>query len=176
MTSSRYSFCDYSTEWPRQFEVEAARLRELQPGVLEEIHHIGSTSVPGLAAKPIIDLLPVVNGQSLLDALQEPLESAGYTGLGEYGLAGRRYFYRDVGGLRVCNVHCYAAGHPDIERHVALAAYLRAHADVAEEYAQLKRRVYEQHPADIEQYNAGKNDWIKRLEPIAIEWYRRANT
>jgi hypothetical protein len=98
------------------------------------VHHIGSTSVPGLAAKPIIDLLPEARSLVLIDELTPAFERAGYVAKGENGLQGRRYFTRDREGYRTHNVHIYQAGDPDIERHLAFRDYLRSHAQVRDEY------------------------------------------
>lgn len=172
---SRYSFTEYSNEWPLRFEAEAERLRELLGEAIVAIYHIGSTSVPGLAAKPIIDLLPVARVISDVDALAGSFRSAGYRAWGEYGLGGRRYFTKDRAGFRTHNIHIYGVDHPDIERHLALCAYLRANAEVCLEYQSLKQAAYARHPADIEAYNDCKNGWIKRTERTALEWYRGAN-
>lgn len=170
---SRYTFTAYSPEWPRQFEQEAANLRTLLGEEIVAIYHVGSTAVPGLAAKSIIDLMPTVRDITRIDALTPTLEAAGYKAWGKYGLPGRRYFTKDRGEFRTHNIHIYEAANPEVERHVALCAYLRAHADVCQEYAALKRQTYAQHPADIMAYNNGKDAWIKALQPIAIAWYRQ---
>jgi GrpB-like predicted nucleotidyltransferase (UPF0157 family) len=171
---SRYTFSEYSPDWPREFEREAKRLRGLLNDELVDVHHVGSTSVPGLAAKPIIDLIPVVRDIAEVDARQTLLVQAGYKAWGELGIEGRRYLTRDCDGLRTHNVHVFAIGNPHIERHLAFCAYLRSHPMARDEYAALKRDVYAKHPADIEKYRDGKDAWIKALEPIAVEWYRSA--
>src|SRR4051812_11718655 len=85
---SRYTFSDYSTDWPAAFEQEAERPRALLGEELVAVHHIGSTSAPGLAAKPIIALLPLVRPIAAID--RTPLlREAGYRAWGEYGLPGR---------------------------------------------------------------------------------------
>jgi GrpB-like predicted nucleotidyltransferase (UPF0157 family) len=170
---SRYTFTDYSPDWPAEFEREAERLRSLLGEELVAVHHIGSTSVPGLAAKPIIDLLPLVRAIVAVDDLTPRLRDAGYRDWGEYGLPGRRYFTRDRGEFRTHNIHVYQFDDPGAERHLAFCAYLRHHEPTRREYEALKRAVYERHPADVEAYNDGKNAWIKRVERAAIEWYRR---
>ena len=137
------------------------------------IHHVGSTSVPGLAAKPIIDLLPLVRAITRIDELTPALEAAGYKAWGEYGLPGRRYFTKDRDGYRTHNNHIYQADDAEVERHLALCAYLRSHEETCREYEALKRQVFALHSADITAYNNGKNDWIKALEPVAIKWYRQ---
>ncbi len=153
---------------------ESARLRSLLGEALVSVHHIGSTAVPGLPAKPIIDLLPVAADLCSIDDCTSLLEEAGYEAWGEYGLAGRRYFTKDSGGYRKHNLHVYERGHPCVERHIAFCTFLKHHDRLCEEYADLKREVYARHPADIMAYNDGKNAWIKRIEPRAIEWYRQA--
>jgi GrpB-like predicted nucleotidyltransferase (UPF0157 family) len=169
---SLYTFSEYSPDWPLEFEREAGRLRGYFRDEIVAIHHIGSTSVPGLAAKPIIDLLPIIREIQTADTLTSQLEKDGYKAWGEYGQPGRRFFTRDRHGYRTHNIHIYAQGDPDIERHLAFCAYLRAHVDERREYEALKRDVFARFPANIDAYNDGKNDWIKRLEPIAIEWFR----
>jgi GrpB-like predicted nucleotidyltransferase (UPF0157 family) len=170
---SLYTFSEYSPEWPRQFEQEAARLRELLGGEIVTIHHIGSTSVPGLAAKPIIDLLPLVREITRIDDLTPTLQEAGYKAWGEYGLPGRRYFTKDRGEYRTHNIHIYQVDNPDVERHLALCAYLRNHPDACVAYEAIKRESYALHPASVGDYNNHKNDFIKELEVVAIAWYRQ---
>jgi GrpB-like predicted nucleotidyltransferase (UPF0157 family) len=170
---SKYRFADYSPEWPSEFDREAARLHLLLAKELVRVHHIGSTAVQGLAAKPIIDLLPVVRDIERIDDYKLKFEEAGYKGWGEYGIPGRRYFTKDRGDYRTHNVHIFQQGDPEIERHLAFCAYLRSHKEVRDEYAALKREVYARHPADIAAYHDGKNTWIKRVERLAVDWYRQ---
>ncbi|HEX4612641.1 MAG TPA: GrpB family protein [Urbifossiella sp.] len=171
---SRYTFSEYSTDWPAAFAAEAGRLRALLGAELAAVFHIGSTSVPGLAAKPVIDLLPLVRTLATVDDRTPALRGAGYRDWGEYGLPGRRYFTRDRDGTRTHNVHVYRAGDPAVDRHLAFCAFLRYHEPARREYEALKRAVYARHPADIVAYNAGKDAWIKRVEAVALDWYRAA--
>ena len=167
-----YELAPYSPEWSTEFANEAVRLRALLGETLREVHHIGSTSVPGLAAKPVIDLLPVVSDVDTLDARTDVLVRAGYEPWGEYGLPGRRYFTKAREGRRTHHLHCYGAGDPEIERHVAFAAYLRAHDEMRAEYEALKREGFARHPGDIEAYCDFKDPWIKAAEQRAIAWSR----
>ena len=168
---STYTFTDYSPEWPVTFKREAGRLRELLRDELIIVHHIGSTSVPGLAAKPIIDLLPLVRNISHVDDRTPMLEDAGYKAWGEYGLPGRRFFTKDRRAYRTHNIHIYQVGDPDIERHLAFCAFLRSYEQMRNEYEALKRASYARHPANIAAYNDEKNVWIKRIEQVALDWY-----
>lgn len=169
---SRYSFSEYNPGWPAEFAAEADRLHTFLGDQLVAVHHVGSTSVPGLAAKPVIDMIPLVQRIELMDELASEMVVAGYRIWGEYGIAGRRFFTLDRDGFRTHNLHFFAPGSPEIERHLAFAAYLRSHPDVCREYDALKRQVYARHPADIAAYSEGKDAWIKRVEPLAVQWYR----
>jgi GrpB-like predicted nucleotidyltransferase (UPF0157 family) len=169
---SKYSFSEYSSDWPTQFEEEAHALRALLGNELIAVHHIGSTSVQGLAAKPTIDLLPLARSIERIDHETARLQSAGYKAWGEFGLPGRRYFTKDGSdGFRTHNIHIYQFDDPEVERHLAFCAYLRHDASARREYEAVKREAYAQHPADIEAYSAFKDAWIKETERIAMKWY-----
>ncbi len=171
--TSKYTFDSYSPEWPLEFEREAQRLRGLLGDAIVAIHHIGSTAVPGLAAKPIVDLLPEVHDLERVgvDDLTGTLQDAGYRSWGAYGLPGHRYFTKDRAGVRTHNVHIFQQGNPEIARHLAFTAYLRAHPAVRDEYERVKRAAYALHPADGGAYNDAKDGWIKRVEREALQWW-----
>lgn len=166
-----YKFTDYSPEWELEFKEEAKRLREILKDELVTIYHIGSTSIPGLASKAIIDLLPVVRNLEYVDIYKYVFEEAGYEIWGEYGISGRRYFSRTLGGYRTHNIHVYQAGNREIDRHIAFCEYLRSHNKECKEYEDLKRKLYAKHPLDIEAYKLGKNTWIKQMEQVALKWF-----
>lgn len=167
----------YDPAWPRQFLEEAERLQAVFGRELVDIHHIGSTSVPGLAAKPIIDILPVVRDIGVVDRFNGAMGEMGYEAKGELGLPGRRYFRRThVRDGFVCHshhVHVYALGNPEIDRHLAFRDYLRANPEVARRYAELKQELARRFPRDIEGYMDGKDAFIKDVERTALAWWRR---
>lgn len=134
-----------------------------------EVHHIGSTAVQGLRAKPILDLLPVVTSLAELDAVQSALRAAGYAWRGEQGMPGRRYLtFSDTDtGERRAHLHCYAVGSSEITRHVAFRDLLRARPDVAEAYVRLKDRCRDAHPLDSAAYTDCKKSWIADVEARA---------
>jgi GrpB-like predicted nucleotidyltransferase (UPF0157 family)/ribosomal protein S18 acetylase RimI-like enzyme len=173
LAPSRYTFATYSSAWPAEFAREAARLRQLVGERLVAVHHVGSTSVPGLAAKPVIDLLPLVHDIAELERRTSVLQDAGYRAWGEFGLPGRRYFTKDRDGERTHNLHFYSAADPAVERHLAFCRYLREHAAARDEYEALKRLAHAAHPSDVLAYNGAKTAWIRRIEPIAVDWFRR---
>ena len=163
----------YNPEWPAMFAAGAAQLSAVFGHHLVAIHHIGSTSVPGLKAKPIIDILPVVDDITVVDKLTPEMAALGYEGLGEYGLPGRRYF-RKGGDNRTHQVHAYdITSAKEIGRHLAVRDYLRTHPAVAREYGELKELLARQYPEDITGYSNGKDAFVKALEREALEWRRR---
>lgn len=160
---------DYDPRWPLLYAQEAARIREILGDNLWEIHHIGSTSVANLAAKPVIDILAVVRCLQRVDIAA--FEALGYESMGEYGLPGRRFF-RKGGQARTHHIHLYArASQGEIRRHLALPAYLRAHPDAALAYGALKRDLAERYCEDIDAYCAGKDAFVKELERRALDWF-----
>jgi len=163
----------HSPHWAEMARVENTHLHDALGDVLIVVHHIGSTSIPGIMAKPIIDFLPVVTDLESLDAAMPRLVALGYDCLGEFGLPGRRYCRRNdpATGKRAFQLHCYAQGWPEIDRHLAFADYLRAHAAIAKEYEAEKIRAAALHPGNTLDYNAAKNDWIKRTEQDALAWW-----
>ncbi len=162
----------YDAAWAEAFREEAARLAAVFGAEAVAIHHIGSTAVPGLCAKPIIDILVEVRVLAAVDALNEALRARGYDPRGEHGLPGRRYFVKRRGGVRTHHVHVFAAGSPDVARHLAFCAYLRVHPEEAQAYGALKRRLAREHPEDIESYVQGKGTFVRALERRACAWVR----
>ena len=116
------------------------RLRMLGP-VLVTVHHVGSTAVPGLAAKPIIDLMPLMTDLAELDQRRTHIEALGYEWHGEFGMPERRYCTLcDETGKRIVQLHFFKVDSPHAKRHLAFRNYLCAHPDVARAYETEKRR------------------------------------
>ncbi|MFC4076229.1 GrpB family protein [Salinithrix halophila] len=157
--------------WSERFEEEAQKLREVFGEELIRVYHIGSTSVPGLEAKPVIDLLPVVKEISRVDRFRPPMEALGYEAMGEYGIPGRRFF-RKGGENRTHHVHVFEEGHSDIRRHLAFRDYLRTHPEEAARYGALKQRLAHRFPTDLKAYMDGKDGLIKEIEALALQWHR----
>lgn len=161
----------YNEAWPAMFEKEADSLRKIFGEVVPAIHHIGSTAVPGLHAKPVIDILPVVTDISVVDTYEEKMAAHGYEAKGENGIAGRRFFQKG-GDDRTHHVHVFPKGSSEIVRHLAFRDYLRAHKRAREKYGRLKAELAVRFPEDIDAYIAGKNNVVKEIEKQAMIWYR----
>jgi GrpB-like predicted nucleotidyltransferase (UPF0157 family) len=161
----------YDPQWTEEFARASAEIKTALGDTLLEIHHIGSTAIPGMWAKPVIDLLPVVEDLAALDARAAEMESLGYEVMGEFGIPGRRYFRRDnAAGERTHHVHAFQRGSPHVVRHLAFRDFMRAHPESAREYAELKCRLAAAHPDDIEAYMDGKDAFVKRMEAQAVAW------
>ena len=159
---------NYNPIWPSMFKEEAKRIRSILGRNCLALHHIGSTAVPGLVAKPIIDILPVVRNILEVDSVCEAFEHLGYEYLGEFGIPGRRYL-RKGGNERTYQVHIFSEDNQsEIHRHLAFRNYLRTHADICQSYAALKRKLAEEFPYDIDGYCQGKDRFIKQIEAVAL--------
>lgn len=140
--------------------------------ILVEVYHIGSTAVKGLAAKSIIDIMPVVTNISLVDKHNKEFVAIGYECMGEFGIEGRRYF-RKGGDNRTHQIHIFEqSNHKDINRHIAVRDFLRTHPDIALEYGELKMELAYRFSEDIEGYCTGKDAFVKQLEKDALLWYQ----
>ncbi len=156
--------------WAGLVALEAERLAAALGTELMAVHHVGSTAIPGIVAKPTLDIVPVVRSLDGLDALRPELEALGYLWWGEYGLGGRRFCTLDdpATGKRRVHLHCYQVGAAAIRRHLAFRDYLVAHPERAREYEALKRRCFELHHPSSHDYSTCKGDWIRRLEAEAL--------
>ena len=163
----------HNPHWSRAFAEEATLLRHAVGDSLLAIHHIGSTAIPTILAKPIIDLLCVVTSLAAVDSATPRLQALGYAAKGEHGIAGRRYFQkRDAHGQRSHHVHVYEVGHDAIERHLAFRDFLLAHPAVAAQYSEVKRLALTHLPLTRQAYQERKAPCIGALQAQAIAWYR----
>ena len=161
----------YDPEWPRKFEAEADRIARVLEDVVVHLHHIGSTAIPGIRAKPIIDILAEVVGLPLLDERAPAIEVLGYQAMGEFGIPQRRYFRRnDASGIRTNHLHAFEVGSIEIDRHLAFRDYMTAHPLAAQAYGALKQRLASQHSDDMKAYVDGKDAFVKEHVALALAW------
>ena len=157
--------------WRAQFEAQAVVIQRTLGDALVAVHHIGSTAVAGLAAKPIVDMLLEVTSLTALDACTALLSAQGFEALGEFGIAGRRYFrLHDAQGLRTHHVHAFVANSDHALRHLAFRDYLRAHPQAVAEYGALKLQLAQRHPNEMDAYMDGKDAFVQQLQALALTW------
>lgn len=149
--------------------MEAKRLKSAMPETVK-IHHIGSTSVPGLAAKPIIDMIMEVENIERVDGWNERFIELGYIVKGENGISRRRYFIHGTEEKRSYHLHVFEKGNPEIVRHLAFRDYMMAHCEEVETYATLKKELTEKYTYDGALYTEGKNEFVRNVDEKAKEW------
>jgi len=157
----------YDPAWPLRFAEEAARLKEALGDNCIEIYHVGSTAVPGLAAKPVLDIVPVVKDLYKVQESKGALEALGYESKGEYGIPCRRFFTKQQGMVRTHNVHVYEKGFAEIERLVKFRDWLRSHPADREAYSALKRDLASRYVDDIASYSQGKDLFVLAIDKKA---------
>ncbi|EWG11086.1 GrpB family protein [Cytobacillus firmus] len=165
----------YDSDWEFKFQSEAELIKTIFKKEIRAIHHIGSTSIPGLAAKPVIDIMPVVIDIKMVDRFNTEMISLGYEPRGENGLPGRRYFQKG-GNQRTHHVHIYEKGSPEITRHLAFRDYLRENEEDAKQYGALKMKLAKQFPFNIDSYIKGKEALVQEIEMKAVEWCKKRHS
>lgn len=153
---------DYDDDWPRLFEEIAQPIREALADLGAQVEHVGSTSVPGLAAKPIVDIDVVVGSSNDVQVAIERLRTRGYVYQGDKGIKGREAFLWPR-GARPHHLYVVVRGSPPHLDHVEFRDYLRGHPDVASEYGALKTTLAEQHGNDRLGYGNAKADFVERV-------------
>lgn len=166
----------YDSEWPKSYQTEADSLASIFGENLIALHHIGSTSVPGLAAKPTIDIMAVVKNLEEVDALNLHLEDLGYQAKGENGIAGRRYFNKKDGDVHIFHLHTFQENHPAIDDHLVFRDYLRTHPECCSEYAAIKGDLAVIYMLEPVRYTDGKADFIQKTIEAAKAWKNTGNT
>ena len=164
-----YGLVEYDPAWGERFEAEAERiLGALPSGLVERIDHVGSTSVPGLAAKPIVDIQLSLTALIPRAAYVGPLQHLGYRWVVDPWDDEHEYFSLDHGGERRFHIHVCLAGGVWQRRHLAFRDTLRREPETAAAYERLKRELATAHPHDIMAYVDGKTPFIREIEARAF--------
>jgi GrpB-like predicted nucleotidyltransferase (UPF0157 family) len=168
--SRAFEIVDHDPSWSTIFEREADRIRSALPADrILRLDHIGSTSVPGLAAKPIVDVLLTMPSLVPRAGYVGALRGLGYRHVLDPWSDDHEFFALDREGRRAVNLHAVVAGSDWDERHVAFRDHLRAHPEDVARYAALKRDLAARHPRDVHTYTREKGDFIRRIERLAGE-------
>jgi GrpB-like predicted nucleotidyltransferase (UPF0157 family)/GNAT superfamily N-acetyltransferase len=151
----------YNSSWLQMFEAESKLIKQALGSNCSVVHHIGSTSVPGLSAKPIIDILPCVNSVLDVDKSVKSMEALGYESKGEFGISFRRFFQK-----KNYNVHVFEENNPEVSRHIKFRDWMREHDDDANAYAALKLDLAKKFSKDIESYCLGKDSFVANIDVL----------
>ena len=160
---------EYQPSWVDEFQSYAKRLQQSLDGLVIGIEHVGSTSVPGLAAKPIIDIDIVISSRVVLDQVLQRLATIGYKHIGNDGIPGREALKWP--GERRHHLYVCAVNAPNLHNHLIFRDYLREHSEVADVYGQLKKKLAQQYRQDAESYCEAKTDFIQQTVETATARY-----
>jgi GrpB-like predicted nucleotidyltransferase (UPF0157 family) len=167
----------YDPTWATTFARESQNIATALGSTLIAIHHIGSTAIPGIFAKPVVDMLGIATDLAAIEAKTGELKNLSCFAKGEFGIPGRRYFRKDdSSGIRLFQLHVFAPGAAAAEAHQAFRDYMRAHHEHAHAYSELKRRLATQHAHDAHAYIAGKDTFVKHTLRQALEWCHASST
>lgn len=164
---------EYNENWIQMYEEEVHILQHIFGKEMITVEHFGSTAVPGLKAKPVIDMIGIVKNIDNIDSYNEKMSALGYDVAGEWGIPGRRLF-RKGGESRTHHIHMYPQGHPEIQRHLIFRDYLRANPEEAERYAKRKEELAQQFD-DTKEYSQAKKPFVQAMEQRALKWYTDRN-
>lgn len=171
--ATRVTLTPHDPDWAKMAEAEGARIAEALGDIFLRVEHIGSTAIPGIEAKPTVDLMPVVRDIALADERRGAMEALGYLWRGEFGIEGRRYCVLERDGKRLFHVHIFADGHSNIATQLMFRDYLRAHRDEALAYQAIKREAAAAQPDNSLAYNDHKSAWIVACQTRAKAWAAR---
>lgn len=153
----------YNPNWPNLYEAEAIKIKKALGNNCISIHHIGSTSIPGIPAKPIIDIMPIVINIKSVDLNNFNMQQLGYDIKGEYGFILRRYFVKE----NAYNVHVFERSNPEIERFLKFRDWMRHHPIDRDAYATLKKKLAQQFLNDMTSYSFGKEEFVALIDEKA---------
>ena len=158
---------DYDPAWPQVFENLRSRVSEVVSDIAISIEHVGSTAVPGLAAKPVIDMGIVVPSEIEIAMAINRLAALGYIHRGDLGIAGREAF-RSTEDLPQHNLYLYIQGNAALANHLSIRDHLRQNPAAVAAYGKLKKDLARRFPGDIDSYVAGKTDFLLAILRAAV--------
>jgi GrpB-like predicted nucleotidyltransferase (UPF0157 family) len=161
----------HNPNWREAFEDESKQVAVALGDNVVAVHHIGSTAITTIYAKPIIDMLVEVRDITKVDERNSAMQTLGYESMGEFGISGRRFFRKDNEvGIRTHHIHTFEIDSAQVRRHLAFRNYMNVHTEDAQRYSDLKQELAKKYPNDIEGYMDGKDEFIKQIDKKATEW------
>jgi GrpB-like predicted nucleotidyltransferase (UPF0157 family) len=154
--------------WPAYFDEAKLGLSEVLGRYALDIQHVGSTAIPGIIAKPVIDIAIAIEQYPLPDEVLAAVAALGYTFLGEYGIPHRHLFYRRDPPVGY-NIHINELANDEFQRHVLFRDYMRSNPDAAREYEDLKRELAARYD-DVNTYAGNKSEFVQGILSKARLW------
>lgn len=162
---------DFNENWAKLYQDEADFLRTIFTDEIVRFEHFGSTSIPGLQAKPVIDMMCIVKDINNVDLHNDKMNQLGYDVAGDWGIPGRRLF-RKGGEERTHHIHFYQTDNPQIERHLIFRDYLRCHPEEVARYSQFKEELAERFE-NTSEYSPAKKTFVMEMEQLALSWHSK---
>jgi len=160
--------------WAAAFAGEARAVAAALPGIVVGVHHIGSTAIAGILAKPVLDILCLVTSLAALDGNADRLEALGYVAKGANGIEGRRFFRKaDPAGRRTHHLHAFEPASRQVQRHLAFRDYMNSHPAKAAAYSALKAGLIAAGAVTREAYQSGKDAFVDAAAAEALAWSLR---
>jgi GrpB-like predicted nucleotidyltransferase (UPF0157 family) len=163
----KYQVLPYDPSWRERFEKEAQTIKEIFTDNIVRIEHIGSTSVPGMSGKPLVDVLVLVKDVASIDQHNETMQKAGLTPKGDLLGKGGGLFIRENGNENLTNVHVYEDGHEHVPEMLNLRNYLREHPEEVEAYSDIKKELIAKYQEDYGSYRREKDVYMEELKKRA---------
>lgn len=160
---------EYDEKWNQMYLAEAKKIKEILKEEIINIYHIGSTSIPNMDAKPVIDIMIEVKNINNIDKYNDKMSEINYIAKGEYGIEGRRFFLKGL-YKRTHHVHIFQKNNKEIKRHINFRDYMISNQKEAIEYSTLKKKLAVEFRHDIDGYCKGKDLFIKNIDKKAKIW------
>ena len=154
---------EYNPKWAKDFEVEKANLTQILGDDAIGIHHIGSTAIPGISAKPIIDIAVEVESFNLLDELDDTLKEQGFIYRSIHDEPGYKLYIKGGEDYRSHHIHFYEKGSKKLKNDLYFRDYLIEHPETAQKYDALKQNLASKYPDDRKKYTKGKKEFIEKV-------------
>lgn len=171
----RYELIKYDPVWASRFDEIASNIKPIFGDNLVQIEHVGSTAVPGMTAKPIVDVSVAVKDLASVPAVYEAMKELGFQPLGDFiqRTEPEEYFVQngENSNDRLANIHVMQVGNPEINDMITLRDFLRSNASAADEYVKQKQLLMKQYGSDdYNAYSKNKRSFLERLKTDARRW------
>ncbi len=169
----QYSISPYRKNWIVRFREQRTLIRKILGKNALEIHHVGSTSIPGMSAKPIVDVLAIVGSLARVDGSKQEFQKLGYTLRKDYVTTMSRMLEKFKGSTKLYNIHLLPKSHPEARRLLDTKNYFIAHPAEVRKYETLKKSLYKRFPDDYAAYRKGKTNYLNDVTQKAKQWVKK---